>query len=142
MKLPGQVTITRRSTPRGSEFVIAIIDRRSDVQFVEASLTAEEFALAISSLGHRPCTLNLNGLHNIGKLSEVKQEVVPIPEGVRYKDDDAATKILAPHEVDGWRAHRSDLWNGHRRAGKNAQTVTFRRHVDAPDGYVDPEDGV
>ena len=147
MKLPGKISISRSTGPDGHSFVVTIHDARSGVQFLEATVSLEDFAMALTGVAERSCDLNLRGLDVLGKLREIKHEVIEIPEKFRrprLSDDAAAVdEIVAPFEVDGWMCHsRNDLWNGHRRErGTERYRVGFVRYVDAPDGYVDPDGG-
>jgi len=145
MKLPGKISIQRRSGSDGHSFSVVIHDARSGVQFLDASVSLEDFAMALTGVAERSCDLSLRGLDVLGKLREIKHEIIEIPEKfrrTRLSDDAGAVdEIVAPFEVDGWMCQsRNDLWNSHRRErGTERYRVGFVRYVEAPPGYVDPD---
>jgi hypothetical protein len=69
----------------------------------------------------------------IGCTPEHKEEIVPRPKG--YKESKEDDKILAPFEIEGWKARRSDLHNHHRWVGPDKVSVSFNRFV-RPDGTI------
>lgn len=63
----------------------------------------------------------------IGLKAENKTEDVPINVSP-YGNAEAVAAALSPFEVDGWRARRGDMGNGHYRT-KTGYHVVFFRHV-------------
>jgi hypothetical protein len=110
---------------------IRIEDVKSGVAFVEIELTGEQFAEMITSKSTDGLA-SYRALDRVGLRAEHKTECVPFHCYRQYDDEAAQTAALAPFEVDGWRAQRDDLRNGHRTVKDVAvptQRVTFHRHV-------------
>lgn len=117
-------------------FRIEVIDESSRVHFLQVDMTPEEFALAISGCGARPCTFELRSAGTVGKKRENKEEVIAFPSEVLSSRDEArAAKFLEPYEVDGWKAYTSDIFNRNRitkydvTTNENHMRVTFTRYV-------------
>ena len=113
---------------------IQIDDLQSGVRLIDARLGMKEFAHALSSTsveGEATVTVN----PPLGKVCEVKEEVVVFPE---HASDAQLRKAVAKYEKDGWKGRDYDARNHHRWAsapeGKSAARVTFRRFVEKPDG--------
>lgn len=133
MKLNGKIIITRPTSAsrEGEYFNIAISDKLSGVQFLEVEISAVDFACALTA-SYRDCVFELRHPETVGMTAQGKTDVVPFerPWGLRGVDLEAAiTAALAPFEVDGWEARRSDMTNQHRRSGEKGQRVHFSRHV-------------
>lgn len=132
MKLKGKISISRPiygDNRKGIE--ITVIDKTSGCQFLTAYITLENFAEALTGQGHTECELEFFERAPIGKVREVKTEIVPRPKS--HKDEEEAKRLLLPFEIDGWEGEIRDMFNGHRRAG-DGQKVTFVRFVDAKEG--------
>lgn len=137
--MKGTIRISRTSSNRGPDTIrIYLEDTISGAQFVTAELTPHDLAMALTGMGDTPCTFEVRGLRVLGKQREVKTEKVPVPDGWLFaKDGPTSTELLAPFEVDGWRARLGDLTNHHRCTtldGAPAYSVTFTRHVDPETG--------
>ena len=70
--MQGQLTISRQSGDR-ERISIQICDDRAGIEFVEATLTLEQYALAISGQGYVPCEVEVQGLENVGKRLETDE---------------------------------------------------------------------
>jgi hypothetical protein len=129
--LPGKISISRHS----DDYVyIEIIDKSTGEQLLEVKLTLVEYAWASTGLGHTPCEYEIRQeiCAIAGHIREVKEEKLPRPEHGNMKNcyaQVAASEILAPYEIDGWVARRSDLFNSHRWCDDDKVMVTFVRFV-------------
>lgn len=129
-KPTGRVSIGRPQGGGKEVITIEIMDDVSRVTFVHAELDYESFTRLITGQAHIPCEFYTRGLDLIGTTAENKVERVTVPQNIGRRDSEAAAKLLAPYEVDGWIGDRDDLWN-HHRGSQGVQRVTFRRHVRA-----------
>lgn len=131
----------RESNTSEKAIAITVEDDASSTRVLELTVPLADFAEALTGR----YLSNVAGRiwpAPVGAVLEVKQEVVPFKDrDVPYTKDRAArdahpavAAALAPFEVDGWRAHRDDLFNGHRSVSPDSQRVTFRRHVDPETG--------
>lgn len=128
-RVNGKITISRwhgNQEPRDG-ITIEVTDETSGIRFLEVGMTLEAFAQAVTGLSHQPCEIELRGIENVGKVRELKTEVVPF----NYSSDKPAA--LAPFEVDGWKGYAGDLGNPHKVAD-GGYRVSFTRYVDAPKG--------
>lgn len=153
--LNGHISISRVSSNTQGEFVqITVTDDASHCQLIEVEMDMTHFAEALMNLSHRPCLIEANDGPHIGMLSENKTELVPIPKDIyfpftslhgRSKDYEKKERasnarmdeVLAPFEIDGWRASRgesADYRNMHRHVrsenGIGYFNIGFRRYVD------------
>ena len=99
--MQGQLTISRQ-TGDGERISIRIRDERAGIEFVELTLTLEQYAQAISGLSCVPCEVAVQGLENVGKRLETDELVFPIgfPEYGRQKE--VAAKRAAEWCPAGW----------------------------------------
>lgn len=106
--------------------------QQSGSQFVEARIFLKEFAELITGLSRVDCEVDFRP-DLVGKKREHKEEVVPF-KGFHIQSEakgkQAAAKALKPFEVDGWKGHVEDLFNGHR-GGQGRYRVRFVRHVES-----------
>ena len=137
MNLPGKITVGRvRGSDESQPIRIEIIDTQSSVVVAEARLTLENFALALTGLGHVECEIEWRGVDRIGKVREFKTELIPTPDNPWRTDPSRRTEEnlrahVAPWEVDGWKAHWQDLHNSNKyRHEEKAYEVSFVRFVD------------
>lgn len=116
-----------QTAPSGADHDVSIRceDKVSGITFIEIQMTVEQFGKMLHAPTLADCTVILRGTDKLGWAHESKVEHVVAPYSVKNADKD---EILAPFEVDGWRARRSDLGNGHRRRG-NGFAVVFTRLV-------------
>jgi len=87
MKLKGKLTIAKQHSHDGNTIEISIEDEEAAIEFVEASLTLEQFAQAITGLGRVECDAEVRGLDKVGKRMELDTLEFPL----RMKDDDYGT---------------------------------------------------
>jgi len=134
MNLPGKVTISRTTSSLGPDTIrIGITDQGSGIVFVNAIMSLEDFARAVTGFGYQSAELEVRGLHKVGTILETKTEQV-LYTGPHFRSGslEMAPEIaeaLTPYEVDGWVGDRSDLVNPHKRAKNGTQSVGFRRWV-------------
>lgn len=105
---------------------ISLVDELSNSECVEIHCTVEALGMALTC-SQQECEFEWRP-QVVGKRAENKTEIVPI--SFTEKNEKKIAKALAPFEVDGWHARRSDLGNHHCRIpdGKH-QRVVFFRHV-------------
>lgn len=142
-RLKGKLTISRVHSHKEDWITIRVEDELSHCQMIEVQVGLAEFAEALTNLACRPCMVEFNDSGVIGKRREHKTESIFFPDAeVRhgtYGRDAGIRKILAAHEIDGWKARDDDATNHHRMtynavdaAGRKGYTaeVSFVRHVD------------
>lgn len=139
LELPNaKLTISRPSGTDTGYITIRVMDGDSGSHFVDVKVPYEEFALAITGMGHVDCSAVVRGLNRLGLVRENKSEVITLPPSVsRVEQDDEINDLLAPYEVDGWIGNRDDFKNWHRRSRSpsgNTITVSFQRWVRKADG--------
>ena len=134
MKVDFELEI-HRTTGREIErpMSIRITDNTSGCRILEVYFGLADFMDILTGR----CGLHAEGdfysTNPIGCTREHKEELVPSPKG--YKPDEVEdSAILAPFEVEGWKARREDLHN-HHRSNKDKQRVTFTRFI-KPDGSI------
>jgi len=128
-ELHALLSISHWSGNSGRGWSIDIEDKLSGTCVVDVTISDEEFAAALGSLGARPCVMRLTPKH-AGKRGENKRERVPW-DGRAYPRDEAAERVaLAPFEVDGWTARDGDLANSHNRNSDGTYNVVFYRYVE------------
>jgi hypothetical protein len=129
MKLQGRITISKVSGRDDNQVYLDIEDVSSGCRVVHVDMTLENFAEALFGRGWNPCNLEVFPEAPIGMKAENKTEIAPFDCYASGRKDDAkVTAALKPFEVDGWRARREDMRNGHCRTPQG-QRVTFFRHV-------------
>lgn len=140
LKLDGRISISR--TSGGSqEFEdcpvrIEVTDNLSHCRIVEIRMSLEAFANAVFS-HYESCTVEYYDVATIGMRAENKTDLVPFDMFTGRDNEAAQSKALKSFEVDGWKARRSDLQNGHcavQEGTKRFQRVVFFRHVDPTTG--------
>lgn len=133
----GKITISRLNSSRKGDWInITVADANNGVQFLDLKMSLEAFALTITSVADQPCTFELRGVANVGKILQHKEERIPYGRG--YKKNGLVDLVqksyaLVPFEVDGWIARRSDLGNHHRGNDVDGYLVLFHRYVDGPE---------
>ena len=132
----GQLTI-RYSHGIEEGVIVSVMDEVSRTRAIEVIISFEEFGRALSSAAKRPCTFEYGKEAYIGKKKpEHKFEVVELPHSVIHKSQARVKKLLAPYEIDGWKACYHDVYNPHNHQGRyNADSamvrIGFRRWVPA-----------
>jgi hypothetical protein len=149
MKGTGRIEIGRADSSRGGAYIrIAVTDDASKTRFVEIKMTLEDFAYAVTSMG-RECTFELDA-DLVDKHREIKDESIMLDDNFGFLTGDAKEKaidaLVAPYEVDGWKASRGDFSNHYhytypdafkRKSGESDPAyhvyckVMFTRYVDA-----------
>lgn len=127
----GSISITRPSYGDEREFIeIALTDKLSGSEFCSVRILLDDFARALTGLGHVACRFDFHPAV-VGMKYEHKTERVKRPTDYVERGADrerVAREAFAPFEVDGWRGRVDDLFNSHRHAGDGSM-VTFTRHV-------------
>ncbi len=106
--LKGKITISRRHHSRDDDrdIYISIIEDESSCRVVEACMSLKDFALALTGMSHTACEIDIYeapyGKKRIFKV-EPSVKFKKRPEDLTKKQLD---KILAPFEIDGWKAER------------------------------------
>lgn len=128
-----KVSIGRNSN---DAITIELTDRDSGTRFFRGEMTLEDFARAVTGQTELPLAkADVRGLDRLGLVQEVKELMVPIPDGYEpYRHDDFAKDHAAwvrPYEVDGWTADTDTRFNHHRggRNGGQSYKTYFRRWV-------------
>lgn len=111
-----------------------INDATSHCRVLEFKMSLEDFARAVTGLSYVPAFGEVFDDNPIGCTSEHKEELVPRPRSYG-KDKAKAAELLAPFEVDGWKARNDDIFNPHRWVGDDRVAVSFTRYIN-PDGSV------
>lgn len=126
----GKITISRYSNSDETDPIhITIEEVDSSIQFVDVSMTLEDFAQALTGLGFVDCGLTFRALDKIGKIREHKVE--PIYIGDRYNfTEEESKELIKPFEVDGWIGRDEDLRNSHNQTkDRKHRNVVFVRWV-------------
>jgi hypothetical protein len=132
------LTISRASSTTGPDTIyFQVTDEVSRSVILQLEMSPEQFALALTGLAVRPASAEWC-VENLGKRREVKEEVVPF-SGYSNSSDEEKARALAPFEINGWCARRSDLGNHHRIDAANpaGYRVVFTRFVE-PDEEAMP----
>lgn len=118
----GKVTIGRSSN---DVIRISIEDDDAGITFVTAEMSPADFGMMITGLSGVDAEVTVRGLDLVGTRREHKEEFVPCKGSPTDK-----TALLAPFEVDGWGARKSDLGNYHRYSrDPEGYRVMFTRNV-------------
>lgn len=135
--MKGHISILRVSPGHGDQFIqIQIEDAASGCRFIETNIALKDFAEAITGIGHLPCEFEVRGLEVLGKVREVKREVLPAINSELHRScrEAAAREIVSRHEQDGWVGHWRDLLNSNNSErlvdGREGRRVTFERFID------------
>jgi hypothetical protein len=120
----GKINIARPGGYDTGVITIEVQDEATGVQHLEIQLGLEDFASAVTGVGHIPCTYRLMSPNLFGADIERKTEYISYEGG----GEDAAKKALEPYEVDGWMGSVRDATN-HHRLGKDGYAVGFVRYL-------------
>lgn len=129
----GKITLSRYANSRDEECPIHIKmeDEKSGAQFLDISMSLENFALMLTNLGFIDCQFELRGLDVVGKQREHKIVNVPLPKGMFLPSTAEASELIKPFETDGWIGRVDDVTNHHNRSyDNNSVKVSFVRWVD------------
>jgi hypothetical protein len=111
---------------------IYLEDELSQVTFLVITATPEALGKAITGHFENKCEYTLQALDVIGKKQEVKHEIVTMPAGSKYTDEEIA-QAVKPFEIDGWMARTHVIGNHHYevKGQRGAYQVAFIRFVKA-----------
>lgn len=136
-ELPMRLSITRATGHAGDYIRITLTDAASQCLLARAEVSPEEFGLAVTGFGERPCLVEVFPDAPIGKRHEHKTVEIPWPYPTFVDKADLrrkAQEVVAPFEVDGWRCVRlDDAQNSHRTVFHEDQCCvrfSFDRWVD------------
>lgn len=137
MKLPGKLTIVRAENENGPLIRLHVRDDEARTNFLTITLTPQELMMALTGRPDVECSLIPVHLDRVGTAMQTKIVHVDAPQlsilsgplpGTCISEDEI-TALLAPHEVDGWIATRTDMTNPRRRCEGSKQAVTFCRWI-------------
>jgi hypothetical protein len=129
MKGKGNFRISRDM--RSNRIHIYLEDELSGVTFLAIEMSPEALGKALTNHYTNECEYTLQALGVIGKKEEIKHEIVTMPPGSRYTDEEKA-QAVKPFEVDGWMAKTHVIGNHHYEVeGKRGSyRVVFIRFVE------------
>lgn len=114
-----RLSISRPSGNMTPYINIEIDDETSGIRVLDLRVPYAQFTEALTNLSHRPCAMKLGHPEHVGKIHEVKEEIVEYigdhpfnRESAEYKAWER--KVLKAYEVDGWTARSGDVVNHHR----------------------------
>lgn len=112
--LKGKLDIHHPHCSDGREIVtISVIDDASSCEVIEIEVLLETFAHALFGMSRQDCKFEIHP-KNVGMVREVKDVMVPRPEGYEKITREEGEKLAAEHLVDGWMLRDpSDFRNGH-----------------------------
>jgi len=137
LRFEGRVSFSRPMGYGNDYISIQLECKNSNVEFVEARISLEDFAKALTGQGDLPMTFQTRGLELVGKIREQKPLVFEMPEGSDYMDRKELAKKLAQNHCDeGWKA---DTYFGSQSSfktdyKKNITTAHTRQYR-----FIDPE---
>jgi len=143
--LKGNITISRPSGTDAHGNAIKYIqigfeDESSGTRFLRATLSYEDFALALTGHSFTPCEFRLTA-DKVGLIRQHKREPVFMADGEWATRDERAAEAVKVLEVDGWTGRAQNALNHHRlvkREGRGAwYSVLFDRYVE-PDEAPNP----
>ena len=124
----GKITVSRVTSNQEDDYIsIRFEDKLSGSTFLQAKMTLEDFAKAVTGHGYMDCTFDLTA-DVVGKLRENKTEIVPLENPYRATKEEKQA-ALKPFEVDGWTGYLDDLDNGHRYT-QSGVSVHFTRFIE------------
>ena len=134
MKVKIELAINRTSGRDDNRPIsVRIGDSISGCHFLEANFRLDDFMEILTGRGGITGEGDYYPDVPVGCTQESKEEIIPRPKS--YKESAEDDEILAPFEVRGWKARRSDLHNPHHWVGTDKVRVLFTRFI-RPDGGV------
>lgn len=113
MKFPGNISISRVTSNQEESIIrIQVDDELSGCRFAEVNLTLENFALVVTGRSEVDCSVEFQDQAPIGQCRESKEVLIPLPDE-QSREEAAIQALLAPHEVDGWKAGPRAMENMH-----------------------------
>lgn len=137
MKINGKLTISRWHSSDRDTIHITFVDEDACIEFAEATLTPEQFALAITGTGHTDCDMEVRGLDRVGK--KMEHDSLEFPLGVTSYDKNAkevAAKKSREACPEGWKldAYFGSQGSFFQRDGETWARCTIRRWVEKDAG--------
>lgn len=127
-KTEGRISIAKlTSNTEPNYMLIQIEDESSGIEFVEVKLSLENFAQAITGLGHVPCKFKTRGLEKIGLIREHKVEEVYINFHTHPTQKASAKSAITNFETDGWKGWIEDAFNHHNFVREHAKDIDVYR---------------
>lgn len=84
-------------------FTIEVTDTNSRARFLRLSLTAEQFAMAVTGLHSSGVNAQVNGLENVGKVKVTESRRVMYRGFETYDKDILSKWIMDECQEDGWK---------------------------------------
>nr|NIR14589.1 hypothetical protein [Desulfobacterales bacterium]NIW34419.1 hypothetical protein [Candidatus Bathyarchaeota archaeon] len=115
----GKLTISNvRGTARGEESIdridIELDDEKSGVRILSIQVNKKEFAEALFGTALIKCQFKVGGVDFIGKVHEVKHEVINITgKGGSFMKKEDVRRAVKKFEKNGWKARLDDAVNHH-----------------------------
>lgn len=137
MKIHGKLTISRWHSTENDTIHITFMDKDACIEFAEATLTPERFALAITGTGRVECDIEVHGLDRVGRKMEIDSMEFPLGiKGYSSQAKEAAIKKSKKICPQGW---TPDTYFGSQgsffqRDGKAWARCTIRRWVEKDAG--------
>lgn len=101
--MKGKITITRQSSNKGDGVIsISIRDELSRIEFVEAKISFNDFAEAITGLSFVDCEIMVNDFEKVGMQFQRKTLEFELPETTYSNRKDIAYKEALKLCDDGW----------------------------------------
>ena len=97
-KLIGNISICRASDNR---VYIKIEDKNSHIQFVDASMSLEDFASAIIGMGMQKLDMEVRGLKNVGKVRVTEKRSIQCPLNT-YDKNELKEWLVDNAQEQGW----------------------------------------
>lgn len=104
--LKGTLCITKNSE---NKVVLRVRDASSRQEFLYLEMSKAEFADALFGLAERPVTMQVEGLHSVGKVKETKEGKVFLNSEVlhkkrlsSYSKEDLEAYLVKHHQLEGW----------------------------------------
>lgn len=114
---------------------IEIEDMGSITKFVKVTMTPEQFTQALSRLSNTKCSVEVRGLHKVGKRHEHKEFTFEVPSGLGFgRDRDKRfLPILMRKCPEGWEpdTHFGSQNSFFSEGTKNYARTIIRRWVDS-----------
>lgn len=137
--MKGKITITRQSSNKGDGVIsISIRDELSHIEFVEAKISFNDFAEAITGLSFVDCDIMVNGLEKVGMQIERKTLEFEMPESSYNDRKDIAYQEALKLCDDGWipSSYFSSQGSFFKKDGKDFARTSASRWVEVQNEMV------
>jgi hypothetical protein len=102
VRINGHITISRPNYGDGRKAIsIQIEDNASHAHFLVIEMTLEDFALALTGVGHIPMTAEVRALEVIGKRRITEPRTIECPLDT-YKTEELREWLKQNAQEDGW----------------------------------------